>query len=373
MLCQTSSRQASQGAIRKPGIYSVIESGFTLVELLVVIAIIGVLVALLLPAVQSAREAARRAQCQNQLKQLALACLNYESSKGGLPPIMRIKGKIFGADLNAWNSQHDVVAEARARPNRSSGNRATSWILEILPQMERQSLFDAWDQRLNISGNEEVARNDIAGLYCPSRRAAVAEIEHGADLMFRNWDRGGTDYGANIGSGNPFNNGQSHGAHTGGTCYLHRSCRTGTGCLGEVIGPMRHNDQARVAEVTDGLSNTILLGEMQRFWAPDDQSLAPGLGGTNYPWDFRGQDGWFLAGIATCFGTRDGDESAPFDTPGGINNWHAESAGSEHIGGANFAMVDGSVFFYSENADPAILDALGTAKLGETVSAGDLP
>lgn len=131
--------------------------GFTLVELLVVIAIIGILVALLLPAVQAAREAARRAQCQNNLKQIGLACLNYETARKTLPP-----GCIgYGNDDD------------------TRGQVGTGWAIEILPYMEQESLYDQFDfdneksyrsLATNESGvsNVRAAQNFVTAYQCPS-------------------------------------------------------------------------------------------------------------------------------------------------------------------------------------------------------------
>ncbi|MBA3481747.1 MAG: DUF1559 domain-containing protein [Pirellulales bacterium] len=123
--------------------------GFTLVELLVVIAIIGVLVALLLPAVQAAREAARRSQCSNNLKQFGLAYLNYESSKGALPP---------------------------SRVPCHHG----SWYSEIWPFLEQGALAGRWDPVLSYHFQPlENIQAQVPGFYCPSRRSAGT----GADLL----------------------------------------------------------------------------------------------------------------------------------------------------------------------------------------------
>ncbi len=129
---------------------------FTLVELLVVIAIIGILVALLLPGVQAAREAARRAQCQNNLKQAALACLNYESTNGTLPP-----GEVATADDEQRN------------------NVKSGWAIEILPYMEQQAVYDQYDftgnksyrsTGTNASGvsNVQASQTFLPELLCPS-------------------------------------------------------------------------------------------------------------------------------------------------------------------------------------------------------------
>src|SRR6476620_1201672 len=133
--------------------------GFTLVELLVVIAIIGVLVALLLPAIQAAREAARRSQCGNNMRQLSLAVLNYESSRKELPPAgiaQVLKDPKFGVDI--FNPL---------------GGMRFSWIVEVLPFMEEQSLFDKFDHSKSIMFQDQNLQTvAIATLLCPSDNAS---------------------------------------------------------------------------------------------------------------------------------------------------------------------------------------------------------
>src|SRR5215475_943813 len=107
--------------------------GFTLVELLVVIAIIGILVALLLPAVQAAREAARRSQCANNIKQVALGCQNHLSTTGHLP-------------IGAKNNPKDYAGS-------TYGSNRQTWMVTLLPFIEEQAIFDRYDQKLLGSSN----------------------------------------------------------------------------------------------------------------------------------------------------------------------------------------------------------------------------
>ncbi|MEM8681409.1 MAG: DUF1559 domain-containing protein, partial [Planctomycetota bacterium] len=165
--------------------------GFTLVELLVVIAIIGILVSLLLPAVQSAREAARRGQCINQLRQLGLAALNYESARSEFPPATVMAGRFPAKNLDplAWNKW---LADANPsfldeyRSINMQGYRGHSWLMELLPYLEEQTRQDAWNLDFSVAHNISVLGNlptDITGLYCPSRRSGITTEAHRAMLQ----------------------------------------------------------------------------------------------------------------------------------------------------------------------------------------------
>ncbi|MEQ8835742.1 MAG: DUF1559 domain-containing protein, partial [Lacipirellulaceae bacterium] len=136
-------------------------TGFTLVELLVVIAIIGVLVGLLLPAVQAAREAARRTQCINNMKQLGLAALNYESANGHFPT--------YGLALNGYGSG---VAGPNGQPNVKTKARIEnlSWTYQLMPLMEANNLYEL---RSQIGVVPELLSQRMPGLTCPSRGLRV--------------------------------------------------------------------------------------------------------------------------------------------------------------------------------------------------------
>ncbi|MCS7239174.1 MAG: DUF1559 domain-containing protein, partial [Thermoguttaceae bacterium] len=239
-------------------------NGFTLVELLVVIAIIGVLIALLLPAVQAAREAARRSQCTNNLKQLGLACHNFQDTYRRLPT-----GARDGYHL-VNNQQIDALTWCcRARTQ-----KGFSWLYHILPFVEAKNVFDlatpsedpAAQAAPNDSqnpadynpGENRVARQGLSFYNCPSRRAPEP---YGASGFFR------ADYAGNAGER--------------GTGSVRAS-----GSRGEK-GPIKMTDfdTIRLELIKDGTSNTILLGEKAlhpRSWGIE--------GGDNERWNNAGWD-----------------------------------------------------------------------------------
>lgn len=352
--------------------------GFTLVELLVVIAIIGILVALLLPAVQAAREAARRAQCINQIKQLGLACLNYESQQSELPPAGKYSGA-WGVDKTkggcATGPRVDIREQAFTNGAPGPG---TSWILEILPFVEESAIHDQWDFSKNIGRttsdgsvtNASLAGTDIAAFYCPSRRSSVETVEQAAMLGsgIRRLQAGGTDYGCNLGKGNVYQNDDTNGI---------RRIHTGNRTIGldfDAIGPFEFNGGVRMGKVTDGTSKTILIGELQRVSLTTDEITALG-GDASKPHLWISQDGWAEGGLPTSFDMNPpgfcGSAGQPAGSEG-INNLLSEYPGGEHPGGAVFCMTDGSVAFLTENGDSDIFAALVTRAGGETASTNDL-
>jgi prepilin-type N-terminal cleavage/methylation domain-containing protein len=218
---------------------------FTLVELLVVIAIIGILVALLLPAIQAAREAARRAQCQSNLKNVALAVLNYESTNKIFP-----KGMTFDAAQRP--SIHQLT---RFGPN---------WIIETLPFLEEQPLYDSFDfsQPINDRRTGDVNRNRIARgqqipvLLCPSDENNRVMYMRGPAQHGDNWAR--TNYAGNTGRGDLYPDGTMHdvlGYYSGEDSKTWQDP-----CYRGIMGP---NTAVQLRRIIDGTSKTILVGELR--------------------------------------------------------------------------------------------------------------
>ena len=339
--------------------------GFTLVELLVVVTIIGILIALLLPAVQMAREAARRAQCGNHLKQIGLALHNYAAHYNALPP-----GAILADYLTSGTASYDSWSEATSS---AGGKHGTSWLLLILPFMERQALYDPWDFTKNVLGNQAVAATDVPDFFCPTRRPGtrladqLVMFPHWAGRGASNgWLHGGNDNGACLGAQNAYANPtDTHAARDFcGPAYVYDIPPSGktpkpkdqTICLRGIFVP---NVSTTIAEISDGLSNTIAIAELPRkqcvskasdvYWGPCHTHV----------------DGWAIAGPNTLFDTAKAHEGTDQGQPGGFNTDYFESAGSDHSGGAHFGMADGSVHFISDTINPIVYANLGSMADGQ--------
>ncbi|MCE5303121.1 MAG: DUF1559 domain-containing protein [Planctomycetaceae bacterium] len=311
------------------------DRGFSLVELLVVITIIGTLVALLLPAVQAARESGRRMQCGNQVKQLGLALHQYVQTHGVFPPGCIVTMGTAPA-WRPWQEAKDSTKQA--------GLHGTSWLLLVLPFVEQQVIFAQWDFTKNVMSNAEIAQTDISTFYCSSRRWGI-RLEDRLHLPNYGWPGGGNDYGGCIGSGNGWTN----------NSYRYFTTPEEDNPEEHWLHPTRRgiflpNMSSRFFDIRDGTSNTIMIGELQRLVSP--------------PSGVASVDSWAAGGVATLFTTNAEERNGIYQT-GGMNNKFFESPGSEHPGGAQFGMADGSVQFLIESVDKQVFSYLGSMADGQ--------
>ncbi len=359
-----------------------VRRGFTLIELLVVIAIIAVLIALLLPAVQSAREAARRAQCTNNLKQIALGALNYESANGSLPI-----GVIMQSDFNySWSCAY-------------GGFGWTSFAL-MLPFMEQQTLYNSFNFLLYDGGTAAEGSLYIGGVACgpinsTGNLAQVNSYICPSDMQQQSKVSA---------TGNYYS--QSSYAGSAGTFDIwHWYCGcppsvSGVSCAGSTQiagdGIFYGNAATRLQAITDGTSNTFAFGEQSRFLNDPDtimQEWSRALWfGSSAPNSTR------ISGTAStvpylnaAFYPGDAGLSLGLSPTGQVNAWLFLQEGSDwrpvgqfgfrslHPGGANFAFCDGSVHFikqtislgspnYTPPINIGVYRQLSTRKGGEIVS-----
>lgn len=305
-------------------------SAFTLVELLVVISVIGVLVALLLPAVQSAREAARRLQCANHLKQIGLGFHSYHSSFQKFP--------VGGAGAASATS---VPIRKMWRP---------SWGTSLLPYIEQSALYDTLDMDVpylddvNLAGGAEI----VATYLCPSAPKSTMLRPNG-DTPSSSQLFGRTDYGGNYGE-------------RGLRCPPPHNCQNNYSDIGISDGVGRgsllfgKDGQLSVKSFMDGTSYTIIVGEapegLHSIWighknlfdqsAPISAQVVPGT-----PWQSCASFLKSLEGNFCDFG----------------QEFH-----SYHPGGSMFLMVDGSTRFVTEQLDLKTFAALLSRRGGEVIS-----
>jgi prepilin-type N-terminal cleavage/methylation domain-containing protein len=305
---------------------------FTLVELLVVIAIIGVLVALLLPAVQEAREAARRTKCSNNLKQLGLALHNYEDTHKRLP---------FGTP-------------GCCTPNGSN------WAVSIFPHIELGNLQDKLDLNGNFKTTPQNATvigqvTKLPAFICPSDPAAVKPVmeryPHNITPAHALW------YAASMGPTHmdqcPYCSNPTPSA--GNFCCQGWNFGTTAGGgfqAGEFFGMFgRYASAIRLGEVTDGLSNTLMVGE-----TIPSHCMFMGVFSQNFP----------TSGTSIPLGTM---VDRGVGKPGAGTEWF-RSCGykSFHRGGSNFALGDGSIRLLTNHIDYKLYNELGSRAGGEAVS-----
>ena len=321
--------------------------GFTLIELLVVIAIIGMLVALLMPAVQQARESARRTQCRNNLKQLGLAMHMFHDTNKAFPPARIIE--------NLPRSVGD-------RPGFSQSLDEPSWPIRILPYLEQGNLYSLW-QLDEVYGKHsiEALQSVVATFLCPNRHSQSDAVTKGKWTTIltacgcpggRQFVPGGVviDYVANHGDLSPGAAGSASDFYWGGN---------GTGVLissrperkGRDITPL-WIDRVSMSDITDGTSNTFLLGEPHI--ARGQKNIAPYNGpaymGRHLTHHSR------LAGPGIPLAHSEDDQRAD-----------EFAFGSAHPGVVMFALADGSVRAVNTHISTRTLGYLANRSDNQTV------
>ncbi len=339
-------------------------AAFSLVELLAVIAIIGLLVALLLPAVQSARESARRTQCGNKVKQLALALHGYESAYGSLPPGMAADQPPFGTGVAPG----------------SPGNRGSTWLAYVLPGLELGTLHDKLEFRNNSGFGNATNADLIAGLEIPAFRCPSSSLPQMAANRLSNGRH----------SMNPHYYGISGAADTPNNDMIPGFVETrfneGIGSSGGILGGggvLFANSQIRWGHVKDGLSQCLMVGEQSDFITTLDGTKNAWTS-ANWGWmlgacrDRHGRPPNYLcnsAGFAITTVRYGVNQKTGWPNGGncagtgvcGLNANHVP-LNSPHAAGAYVAMCDGSVRLLESATDVAVLGRLATRDDGQVVA-----
>ncbi len=337
--------------------------GFTLIELLVVITIIGILIGLLLPAINKAREAARRIDCSSKIRQLALACSNYHSAKGRFP-----------YSSTWYNTKGQLDRAGMPNGGHSLSTLYKNWVIDILPYIEGKTIYQSMqlnmpisgDDATKIGGNINARQTTLSIMLCPSDSNNTTPFDsqgNGALTVLSKsgskWARG--NYAANASLG-----------------YMSTGTGADDACMPGVFrskfygGVMGANDALKVTDIKDGSAKTILLGEVRAGVVPVDcrgtwaMSGGPtSLWACGYDGDDNGpnysavnalytgnqglaDDSEACSAVAAAVGgkiplAKLGMSCSTDDWP----NWQ-QTARSMHTDGVNVAFADGSVTFISD-------------------------
>jgi prepilin-type N-terminal cleavage/methylation domain-containing protein len=307
--------------------------GFTLVELLVVIATIGTLIAILLPAVQTARSASRLAQCKNNLKQLALGCLSHESTHGHLP-------------AGGWGTF--FVGD----PDRGFGrDQPGGWRFTILPYIEENTLFDLLRDTSGadrVLAAQTLVKSPVGAFYCPGRRANVILPDTSIYQNYGNQltEASKSDYAGCRGS--TLWEDPPPAPHDFPAGEWEALIKTRNGIFYE-------QSLVRLSQVTDGTSHTLMLGE--KFLNSDSYLTGGGKGDNQNP--FCGIDADLIRSTHPDYWPPTADQPSLVDL--------SRRFGSAHQVGLHFAYVNGGVHFMRYDVDKDVYVALGSRNGEESI------
>jgi prepilin-type N-terminal cleavage/methylation domain-containing protein/prepilin-type processing-associated H-X9-DG protein len=297
-------------------------SGLTLIELLVVIAIIGTLIGLLIPAVQKVREAASRAQCQNNLKQIGLAFQIHHNDHGFFPTA--------GAD---WASAPTYLNGAPA----IGAEQGAGWGFQVLPYLEAENVWRGGGATTDNDRQRAAVGAILPVFFCPTRRAPMV-VSYADNYISRGRD----------------------------DLVRHALCDYASNSLDDDTGVIRSNlygPPVRIADITDGTTTTLMVGEkrMNLYY----------LGGANCPSGNRSDDNEGYTAGNDWDTMRNANVPPAPDTRQPTTERGFAGFGASHPSGLNIVFADGSVRHVSFSIDPAVFTRLGTRADGQPVGADD--
>ena len=326
-------------------------AGFTLVELLVVIAIIGILIGMLLPAVQMVREAARRTACKNNMRQLGLALHNYESALQQFP-----SGYAY-----ALGSQYAAQTGYQMSGGMVDANHlGHAWGMFILPFIEQQNLYDMADIDLPVfdPANLLVRETKLSVFLCPSDPYSEDNFVVRDDTTNPFEQYAAASYCANWG---PAFGVLETPSNSSDDVNLDATPDSS-------VGPFFRNSKTKFRDITDGTSSTLAIGE--RHNGPIINSTGSPVGVGSHP---NFENAWFAAVRDVDAPDDDHGHMVLFDAEFSPNNPPASGVGADrgvaapHAGLAQFVLMDGSVQTISENIDLNVYRALSSMRGGEVV------